>query len=290
MATIIYRPGRTQLFNGVIQIGQFANELWAALVTEGSSFMDEHPIVMDDFTDLLEPSSVGYARQNLGGIGVLQEPAKDRVYIPTTFVSSIFSLEAGEIITGAVVYWKITDDTDSIPLWGYELGTPHKVRIAGNYEFPWPEDGLCEIPEFGERAFLTGRKNLLEGWAPYTTGFKLKLVMEGTSIFTDTNPAILSEITNLDEFDGSGYSEQDVTFTVNTDAVRDRVYLASDPTAFGTLGNGTRKIAGGLVYIPAAINSVTNTLVYALRLAQPIDPDGAAYSFPWNQLDGVAYL
>lgn len=282
MPAKIYLPAKAGIFNRTFRIAEFGTEMWFALVTTGSTFMDDEPATMDAFVDLAQ---VG-VDVNLGGISVFQELAKDRVYIPTTAVSATYSLEPVDgPILGGVLYWKITDYTDSIPMAAFELGVPHKVRTAESYSFPFPSDGLIEILNFGDRAYLAGRAILLEGYKEFTTGFRMALVKSGSN-YLSGNPAVLSDITNLNEFGGVGYARQDITFTVNTDTVKGRAYLDTPDVNFGVLADDDAPIVGVVIFHPAAINSVADRVFFGMRLTQPVNPGGAAYTFPFPT-DGI---
>lgn len=140
------------------------------LVTDGSSFMDEHPATMDAFTALNEAISGSYIRYAPSGLSVTVDIPKDRVYVSNTFITPTFNLEPGETIVGMILYWGNGADSANIPFIGWELPTPHVVKETEAYEFPLLEDGLMEMPRFGEQAYLIGRKNLLEGRKAYTPG------------------------------------------------------------------------------------------------------------------------
>jgi len=138
-----YLAGRIAMMKGQVDL-EGAN-LRALIVKAGSTFMtDTGILVVDDFTDLKEFASVGYARQTLIGNTITPDTLRDRAVFDADNPIWLSLIDDDLPIAGVVVIQHITDDTDSIPLYGYQLNST--VNPGGeDYEFPFPASGIAEI-------------------------------------------------------------------------------------------------------------------------------------------------
>jgi len=119
----------------------------------------------------------------------------------------------------------------------------------------------------GKRLMLTGGLN----WA--ALDIRMMLVMTNTTADTQEDVNFLSEITTLDEYDGSGYSRQALaTESVDEDLTNNRAEAKSaTPVAWTTVGAGTRSAQAAIQYIHVGAESANIPLAF-------IDSGG----FPFN--------
>lgn len=83
---------------------------------------------------------------------------------------------------------------------------------------------------------------------------RLLLVMTATTCDVEEDAQFISDFTVLDEMDGLNYSRKLLAGTVvNVDLANNRGEFTFDPVMFLALGNGSRQLAGVLLF-----NHVTN--------------------------------
>jgi hypothetical protein len=109
------------------------------------------------------------------------------------------------------------------------------------------------------------------------------LLMTNTTGDTDVDAEFIDDITTLDEFDGSGYSRQALdSEALNVDAANNRVELDAADEVFSTLGNGTRQIAGILLYIHVTNDTDSPVVAWIDSGGFPLHPDGGDLTITWN--------
>lgn len=93
---------------------------------------------------------------------------------------------------------------------------------------------------------------------------KLLLVMTDTTIDTENDGiAFLSDFTDLDEFDGTGYTRKTLTGkTAAKNDASDRAEFSANNAYFIGMGTASRAIAGALVYYHAGVDAVNIPICY----------------------------
>jgi hypothetical protein len=133
-----------------------------------------------------------------------------------------------------------------------------------------------------KQALFEGKVNLR------SCTMKVMLVMTNTTADTDQDAKDFTQVTTLDEFDGSGY-------TVGGSAVASQVVAEDDPNnrsefsanalTFATLGAGTRQIQGAVLYgCSGGAISTGKSLLFAFvdTGGFPISANGGDITITWN--------
>lgn len=133
----------------------------------------------------------------------------------------------------------------------------------------------------------TSLKNIGGGGGLYAISWvsdtiRAKLVMTNSTAKSQRSTAVhISDITNLDEFDGVGYTE----LTLTNKTLVDGIYRSSD-LSFGLSQNGTRQIQGIVLYRPydnLFIGYIDEDDWQAESFGTGLfDPEGNAIIFPVN--------
>ena len=114
---------------------------------------------------------------------------------------------------------------------------------------------------------------------------RASLHMTNTSIDTEEDVTVNSGFTTSDEFDGSGYAAGGQVLDnqiVNTDNANDRGEFNADDEVFATLGNGTRQIAGTLIYKFNTTWADSIPLAWIESGGFPFDPNSGNVTLQWN--------
>lgn len=117
-------------------------------------------------------------------------------------------------------------------------------------------------------------------------------VMTNTTADTDRDAATLSQITTLDEFDGSGYSrDTDIGPGVSQDDPNNRAEFTITPINFGsTVAAGSRQIAGVVIYFHVTGLPADDWPIFYIDSGGfPVTPGGGSLTVTPNA-EGLAQL
>lgn len=116
-----------------------------------------------------------------------------------------------------------------------------------------------------------------------TVDLRGKLCMSNTTADTEQDAAVMADITTLDEYDGSGYSELDFAgITVTEDDANNRSEIHVDAGTFGsTVAAGTRSIVGLLYYVRVD-GTDANDYPVAWKDLSTFNGNGGAINFTEN--------
>ena len=139
------------------------------------------------------------------------------------------------------------------------------------------------------------KERLMEGAANYLEAgdnIRAILVMTNSTADTDEDAANLSgagDITTLDEFDGSGYTNHSGggntldSQAVTQDTANDRAEFDATDVAFGALSVGTRNILGMVIYRNVDGTTANDTVVaYIDTGGFPFAANGSTVTVQWN--------
>jgi hypothetical protein len=114
---------------------------------------------------------------------------------------------------------------------------------------------------------------------------RFMFLMTNTTADTENdNIESISDLTTLDEFDGSGYSAGGFALDsegVTVDLTNDRAEFDAADEACGALGAGTRSIMGVLVY-KFVTNNTDSIPISWNEFASPVTADGSSITVQWN--------
>lgn len=122
------------------------------------------------------------------------------------------------------------------------------------------------------------------------------LCMTNTTADTENDgDSEVGDLTTLDECDGTNYVRKELAnIAVNLDDTNDRAEFDADDVTWTALGNGTRELAGALVYKDAdddgdSADDASNPLIAWIEFASTVNPGGANFSIQWNA-EGIIQL
>lgn len=113
MANFVYNEAKYQIAIGVLDFSSADTRL---ILVDNTTTCDteDDVLLMNGFTTLGELSGTGYVRKVLGNTAVNKDFSNDRVEFDADDV--VFTgIDAGTA-QAALIYFHVTDDTDSIPL------------------------------------------------------------------------------------------------------------------------------------------------------------------------------
>lgn len=139
---MLYRIGRLELVNGTAGNLASAGKFKCALVGLNSSYLDEHPDVVGDFT-LLDELTAG-TDKTITSVTLVRDDARDAIFIKADNPAWT-GLTPDEIVAGLVIYRFVTNMGLSIPYYGIPLGQPKTIPGSGEYTFPFNDDGIAQI-------------------------------------------------------------------------------------------------------------------------------------------------
>lgn len=140
---------------------------------------------------------------------------------------------------------------------------------------------------------MEGVFNLLEG----QDDIKNLLAMTNTTAGVEENDEFVSQITTLDENDGSGYTgghggagrRSLASQTVTPDNTNWRgVFDAADET-WTALGAGTRALDGDIIHRVGTSDDTTAKLIAWVEFASDVTLNGGDFTIQWHA-DGIMYL
>lgn len=140
MANVKYRAGRHELIDGTGVNFEGASVFKCCLVGPTSSFLNEHPDTVGDFSQLESISG----EVTIGGGTLVTDTTRDKIY----FIAddpAFTGLNPGDVVVGLVAYRFVTNQASSIPYWGIGLGQPIEIPESGEYTFPFNADGVIAI-------------------------------------------------------------------------------------------------------------------------------------------------
>lgn len=109
------------------------------------------------------------------------------------------------------------------------------------------------------------------------------LVMTDTTADTDEDAEFVSDITTLDEYDGSGYARVALTTEAwASDPANDRWEFTADAIVFAALGVGTRQAAGLIIYWHVTDDDDSQPEFYYNGTGFPFDGNGEDVTFTPN--------
>ena len=120
---------------------------------------------------------------------------------------------------------------------------------------------------------------------------RVALLMTNTTADTENDGMInLNDFTTLDEMDGAGYSRQAlVSEAVIKDDPNDRAEFDADDAVFSGMSNGTREIAGALIYKHVDGTDANDLVIACSEFPSTVNPGGGDVTVQWNA-EGILQL
>lgn len=125
-----------------------------------------------------------------------------------------------------------------------------------------------------------------------THDIRALLVMSNTTADTEKDKQTLSGYTTLDEMDASGYARVQLTSeAVTTDTTNHWGVFDAANVTFSSLGNGTRKVAGALLYRHVDGTNANDQPIAFIELVD-FHPGGIDFSMIWTapSAGGIAVI
>lgn len=194
-----------------------------------------------------------YADVQLTSCSVVKDAANFRVNLTAANVLFANVAAGTRNVVGALIYKKVTNDADSIPIAFVQYNVA-KTPNGGDFPVNFPAGGPAYFS-----AARGGSDQILYTEALYlivtqalnwdTATIKARLVMSNTTCDTQ-NVTALSGFTTIDTYDGAGYADVTVTCgaLVRVDA-SDLINFPATDITYTSLVAGTRTIAGILLYV-----------------------------------------
>ena len=113
---------------------------------------------------------------------------------------------------------------------------------------------------------------------------RVQLMMTNTTCDTENDAIVnLADFTTLDEMDGAGYVVKALANeAVNKDDTNDRAEFDADDLTWSSLSNGTRDVAGALVYKHVDGTDANDIVIAWVEFAAPVAPGGGDLTIQWN--------
>lgn len=116
-------------------------------------------------------------------------------------------------------------------------------------------------------------------------GFIAILLREDSSVLADIGAQTVSGITNLKEFNGTGYARQPVVSTAITEEVGIAVHFTADDVVFTGLGNGTTRARWTLIAMNNGVSDTVRIPMFVVgRALGPIHPNGGSIRTPLDAM------
>lgn len=133
--------------------------------------------------------------------------------------------------------------------------------------------------------FALGEGNIDLTTALAGGNLRMLLVMTNSTAEAERDDTFIADITTLDEFDGAGYARETLTGTYSQDDAGNQALLSIDPATFGTPANGTRMIAGAILFL--FVTNDADSRLIAFFPVTPYNPDGNPVIFEENNLNKI---
>lgn len=116
-----------------------------------------------------------------------------------------------------------------------------------------------------------------------TADMRVMLVMTNTTADTDQDATLISDITTLDEGDGSGYARESIGSgnQVTADDPNDRAEWDASDIVFALLGAGTRQYEGAIIYVDLGADTTSIPVAY-IDDDFPFTGNNSNVGFTWN--------
>lgn len=140
--------------------------------------------------------------------------------------------------------------------------------------------------------FLTTLYRMMTGTAVDIDGATIGIKLLGPSNTCEAERAtaeFLDDISNLDEYGGSGYNEINATASVTKDTVNLRSEMSISPDDWGTPLADTDAATGMLCYIDTGVASTSRLLWYSEE-GFPLNGDGGPFNLTPSASAGLASL
>ncbi len=140
-------------------------------------------------------------------------------------------------------------------------------------------------------AYTRAKRNIFKADIDFDVDtFKVALVMTNTTADTEEDTATISAFSVLDEMDGSGYVRKTVsTPTVSEDDPNNRAEFTFDAITWTALGDGTRQVAGFVLFKFVTNDSDSVPIAYINSGGFPVSPGGLNFTITPNA-EGVLQL
>ena len=141
-------------------------------------------------------------------------------------------------------------------------------------------------------AYTVAKKKIIDGDIHFDTDdIRVALVMTNTTADTEKDVATFAAMSTLDEMDGANYVRKELADEATAqDDANDRAEFDADDVVFSALGNGTRQIAGAIVYFYAGAGDANAIpIAYIDDAPLPLDPGGADFTLQWSA-EGIVQI
>lgn len=144
MASVVYNIAKSGLMDGTIDLNSHDIEI-ALCMTNTTADTEVDADTISAITTLDECDATGYARQDLASETVTTDDTNDRAEFDAAD-SSFTGLggDATRDIQGALIYKKVTNDTDSIPIVFVDF-TSDISSAATQIDITWNSEGILQL-------------------------------------------------------------------------------------------------------------------------------------------------
>ena len=136
--------------------------------------------------------------------------------------------------------------------------------------------------------FTPAKTLLLQGGLDFReagSDIRAILVMGNSTAAAQEDSTFVSDITTLDEYDGSGYARaQLASQVVNEDTANNRAAFDATDYTWSTIGAGTRQIVGMILYKHTGADTVNRLIGYINDGGFPCNGTGGNIVVTWNVL------
>lgn len=144
MASVAYNIAKQKLMNGGIDMDTDDIEI-ALCMTNTTADTDVDADTVSAIGTLDECDSTGYTRKDLASEAVNLDDPNDRAEFDATDVSFTgLSGNATRAIQGALLYKKVTNDSDNIPIAFIDFASDIPAT-ATQIDIPWNAEGIIQL-------------------------------------------------------------------------------------------------------------------------------------------------
>jgi len=240
-----------------------------------------------------EFDGANYARQVLAGVADTRDDTTDLVKL-TCDDYTISSLGAGSnAISGCLIFAHDTDDTASWPICWLPYSA-NQSPSGADFPVSFHADGFFKVTQASGASDVTFfnvmKSRMVNGLFNFTSDdIRVAVSMNDSTndCMTETDVDTLGAFFSGSgfstvEFDGANYARQTLaTKSVSTEYASDLVRLVCDDASIASLGAGTYKANGVLVYLHVSSDTDSIPLLYR-KISPEQTPDGSTFNISFG--------
>jgi len=141
--------------------------------------------------------------------------------------------------------------------------------------------------------YTDAKRAFLNGELTAASDLRLILVMTNTTSDTEEDAVTIGDFTTLDEYDGSGYTQNVgvalASVAITKDDANDRAFLDAADVVFSSLGAGARQSQAAIVLKWSATLAGSLPVAYIDQGGFPFNGTGSDVTIQWNT-EGIIRL